>query len=238
MGDVARIDFGRLLAAVEARDEAEAGERGISVDELHAQRERDAQASRDAQEAERVRLHALARAESVVQHVPLTDADQARVLAGRYEETAPLIAVREWLQNPNDTPILVLAGYVGRGKTVAAAWALCQRPGYYFRARSFERLFAHRYGDEHLDKQARVLGAGLVVVDDLGGREDTVEACASYLLDLVDERRTSRTRTLLITNQPQPLFYGLYKDDRLKSRLGQSARWAAAIKGQDLRGAP
>jgi DNA replication protein DnaC len=166
--------------------------------------------------------------------LPITDGDMRAIVFDQLGETEPLAAVRAWLLT--DVPVLVLGGTVGRGKTVAACWAVVTKGGRYMRSRAFERLFAHRYGEEEQAEQERVMRAGLVVVDDIGGREDSAEGLQSYLLDLVDERRHARTRTILITNQPRKKFEELYPDPRLHSRLRQSATWAVT-RGDDLRGA-
>jgi DNA replication protein DnaC len=184
----------------------------------------------DAENVRRLREDAIERARDL----PITDADIRAIVCDELDESfEPLKAVRGWLLT--DVPILVLGGTVGRGKTVAACSAVIKRGGRYMRSRAFERLFAHRYGDEELAEQERVLRAGLVVVDDIGGREDTTEGLGSYLLDLVDERRHARTKTILITNQPRKKFEELYPDPRLHSRLRQSATWAVT-RGDDMRG--
>lgn len=233
---VQRTDFSELFERLrreqEDRTKSEADRLGITVEQLYARREREAEQRRKEEREEQER-QAREDAFAHARKLPITDADMRAIAFGQLEETEPLKAVRAWLET--DVPILVLGGTVGRGKTVAACWAVVDRRGRYMRARSFERLFAHRYGDDELAEQERFLREYLVVVDDIGGREDTAEGLGAYLLDLVDERRSSRTRTILVTNQPRKVFEERYPDPRLHSRLRQSATWAVT-RGDDLRG--
>lgn len=235
MRDPNRLDasafFARMQRECEARDQAEAEQRGISVEQLHARRERELEQRREAEREDRIR-QAREDAHDRARKLPITDADMRAIAFGELDETEPLKAVRAWLET--DVPILVLGGTVGRGKTVAACWAVVAKHGRYMRARAFERLFAHRYGEEELAEQERFMRSPLVVVDDIGGREDTPEGLGAYLLDLVDERRHARTRTILITNQPRKVFEERYPDPRIHSRLKQSATWAIT-RGDDLR---
>jgi DNA replication protein DnaC len=222
----------KLRRETEARDAAECAELGITAEQLEARRDREREQRHAAEHQERTRQ---AREDTMerARNLPITESDIRAIAFDELETTEPLEAVRAWLAT--DVPLLVMAGSVGRGKTVAACWAVVTRNGRYMRARGFERLFAHRYGDEELAEQERVLRAGLVVVDDIGGREDSAEGLGSYLLDLVDERRHVRTKTILITNLPRKLFAERYPDPRLHSRLAQSATWAVT-RGDDLRG--
>ncbi len=226
--------FQRMKREIEARDAAECEALGITADQLQARRDmaRDVMARSSAEaaarEAREERMHR-------ARDLPITDSDVRAIVSGELEETDALKAVREWLATA--VPILILAGTVGRGKTVAACWAVLMHNGLYMRARAFERLFAHRYGEDEQARQDKFMRAGLVVVDDIGGREDSADGMASYLLDLVDERQHARTRTILITNQPRKALEEMYTDRRLHSRLAQSATWAGT-RGDDLRGKP
>ena len=225
----------RMRAECEARDAAEAAAAGISVDQLHARREVEFEGLKRAEVEDRNR-QAREDAFDRYKHLPITDLDMRAIVYDELgAEFEPMKAVREWLAT--DVPILVLGGTVGRGKTVAACWAVVKHGGRYMRAREFERLFAHRYGEYEIQEQHKFMRAALAVVDDIGGREDTAEGLGSYLLDLVDERRHARTRTVLITNQPRKRFEEMYPDPRLHSRLSQSATWRVT-RGDDLRGKP
>ena len=232
MGNATKLGSGTfdIVAAMERRHTERAKELGLTAEEYDQKIEAD-NTRRDAEQAEAaIRCHRDDRLRRIEQ-IPLTDEDQRRIVLDELDDTEPLGAVRRWLDG--NTPILVLGGTVGRGKTVAAGWAVAREGGHYMRARSFERLFSCRYGDE-LEQQTQILRSRLIVVDDIGGREDTAEGLAAYLLDLVDERRSSRTRTILITNQPRKVFEARYPDQRLHSRLKQSAVWVVS-KGGDLR---
>lgn len=170
------------------------------------------------------------RAEAI-RDLPLTEAD-ARMLAGGQErDTESLEAVRKWAEARN-TPVLVLCGSVGRGKTIAAGWLLATHGGRYEGARALQRLFRADFGDQ-LEEQERIMRAGNLVVDDLG-REDDAVRMTSVLLDLVDWRRRRNHRTLLISNLSRKAFRSRYSDERLLSRLRECARWVHD-KGEDMR---
>jgi DNA replication protein DnaC len=178
----------------------------------------------EARRASKKRLDAL--------KLPITSADELALLDGALKDTKTLGFVRSWLTGTK--PWLTLCGSVGRGKTMAAAWALLERGGRYVTAREIERVFAARYGDE-LDLQEKLLSVGLLVIDDVG-RERDAEGMSSALLEVIDQRRKGQ-RTIAITNLDKSAFLERYADHRLQSRLSESGAWGVD-GGTDMRGKP
>jgi DNA replication protein DnaC len=150
---------------------------------------------------------------------------------GSITQTKMVATVRNWLDT--DRPWLTLCGTVGRGKTMAAAWALVERAGRYVPARELERIFAARYGDE-LKEQEALISTRFVVVDDIG-RERDAEGMTTALLELIDQRRRSGRRTIAITNLSKQEFLRRYQDARLHDRLNESATWGVDT-GASMRG--
>ena len=165
--------------------------------------------------------------------MPLSGADEDRILWGAPDETPAHVATRAWVANPSGRPWLVLCGPVGRGKTFAAAHALFAARGRYVGARELERLGMAKFGDEQAQFQQLLDGRGLLVIDDVG-REDDIGRMQSALLDIVDYRRGSGIRTVLITNFAKKAFCDRYSDARLQSRLHECAQWFADA-GDDMR---
>lgn len=130
--------------------------------------------------------------------------------------------VHSWMLDHQGRPVLVLSGTVGRGKTYAAAWALAHADGSYVPANEFVRIFSARFGDDRVE-QSRLMQQSLLVIDDIGreGRANQ-EAMLSALVEVVDARRSSKRRTILITNEDRRRFVERYGDERLVSRLAQS----------------
>jgi hypothetical protein len=154
------------------------------------------------------------------------------LLASKLEDTKFVQAARAWLQDPH--PVLVLSGTVGRGKTLAAAEAALRRDGSaYVRARVAERYSAAKFGDEAREWERLVRCRGVLIFDDVGRERDSAEITAA-LSDVLDDRRGARDRTIICTNLTQKLFEERYNDERLLSRMHESALW---IKdhGPDMR---
>jgi chromosomal replication initiation ATPase DnaA len=166
-------------------------------------------------------------------NLPITATDQRLLLDGKLDpKVKALEAVASWLPSP--VPWLMLLGSTGRGKTLAAGWALVQRGGRYVGARELERVATARYGDE-AELFSKLLETRLLVVDDIGRERDAGNMTAA-LLDLVDERRKRGQKTIAIANIAKAAFLELYADERLLSRLNEPgiAAWIADT-GPDLR---
>lgn len=166
--------------------------------------------------------------------IPITASDERMLIDDALTETRCLRAVREWLESSDPRPWLFLSGTVGRGKTVAASWALIRgnNGSGYISGRELERVFTARYGDE-IKTQESVLNAPTLVVDDIGRERDAASMTAA-LLDVVDYRRSAHDRTIAITNLTRQQFNERYADERLVSRLSECALWITD-KGEDLR---
>jgi DNA replication protein DnaC len=195
-----------------------------------------AAAALEAERAESQRQHA-ARSRVLDLGLPITAADEALLVLDQLSDSigASLPAVREWLADGRRRPWLWLCGPMGRGKTLAACWALMQRStGRLVGARELERLHMTRFGDETVAAYELLCRARmLVVVDDLG-REDTAAKMQSALLDLVDQRRGTGHLTIVTTNLKRDDLVKRYADPRLWSRAEECSQWLDD-RGPDLR---
>lgn len=173
----------------------------------------------------------------------------ARARSEALQDTHAMAIAREWVAS--DAWALLLLGAVGRGKSQAAAWL-------WLRLRHLDLLDAdhhHRLRRGVLWLRARVLqrldwqtraatlsrcaGAYGLVVDELGGED---EKTSEALSDILEQRGDEGRRTVLTSNLEPAAFAARY-GDRLISRLRAggitdkgSARWAAVVRGGDLRG--
>lgn len=154
------------------------------------------------------------------------------IIDGSLERSSAGAAVHCWYQKPRAAPILVLAGTIGRGKTVAAASLIAEVGGRYITAEPLLKLATNSYSE--VAERYRVLSESTPVVVDDVGREERDDRFGIVLLNFLDGRRGGRHRTLLITNLTQEQFLVRYPDERLRSRLRESARWALDL-GPDLR---
>lgn len=163
----------------------------------------------------------------------LTARDVDAVVDARLEETKTLADVRAWISK-SSSPVLVLASGPGRGKTVACAWLLAERGGFYVACEDFVRIAGAKFGAE-ADRFARLRGCATLVLDDVGRESDAdIERMRAALVELVDRRQGERTKTVICTNLPRSAMADRYQDDRLMSRLDQSAIWRTDT-GPDLR---
>lgn len=115
------------------------------------------------------------------------------------KETAAVVAVREW--TPNPTTWLLLAGSVGTGKTVAAAWCLktmadLDRSVAFTRAGELARLSGF---DEGARQLSRLKEVRYLVVDDLG-TECANQWGQSILHELFDHRHEAKLKTIITSN--------------------------------------
>jgi hypothetical protein len=150
--------------------------------------------------------------------------------------------------------ILVIAGPVGTGKTVAA-WQLARRwlievsdgPRSYSgphvaggRAKDLLTHIARTRLDEDLqgalDPLVKAMRCGFLVLDDLGV-ENFTEAQQAYLDEIVNARFEKRNPTVITTNLNRDQFKGRY-GERITSRvLASSNRWVN-MTGPDRRAQP
>jgi len=168
--------------------------------------------------------------------LPITAADERRLVAGELVDTKFLRNVRTWLAT--DRPWIVLSGPVGRGKTIAAGEACARerRKSYYVGARELERIFTARYGDEVEQQRALIECRGVLVIDDVG-RERDAGGMTAALRELVDGRRGRGAKSIAITNLSVEQFQQRYPDERLWSRITECAAWVTD-RGPDMRRKP
>lgn len=143
-------------------------------------------------------------------------------------ETGPLSEVRQWMFT--STTWILLAGGFGVGKSLAAAWALVQRPGGIW-AR------APRLADLAINDKPRYVAirtAPLLVIDELGlNSEGTSGWSIGLVEDLLGERDENDAKTIITTNLNLEMFRKTYRErvwDRV--RVGELIN----CEGPSLRG--
>jgi len=138
----------------------------------------------------------------------------------------------------DDFAILVLAGDVGRGKTVAASWWALQglrekRTPLFVSSARLSRW--DRYNDAEMQ---RLLLASRLVIDDLGEEfNDTKGNFLAVLDETISDRLANERRTVITTNLTVEVFterYGV----RIRDRIKESGRWqnfaGASMRGKQL----
>lgn len=123
------------------------------------------------------------------------------------KESPAIQAVRAFLEPTNTKTMLILAGGVGCGKTVAAAWAIDSRKtGLFVKA---VELVRHGTYDREFWEQ---LGASpLLAIDDLGTEPRDEKGWAAANLDaLLDARYDGARKTILTTNLTADDFKARY----------------------------
>lgn len=161
----------------------------------------------------------------------------------------PTDAIRKaqmwWRGDRKNFPALVMAGDVGQGKTVAAAWcALEWATGYPWNALPSgqnAQPFAWidgpgmrklgEWGEEAQDLLACAATAQLTVIDDAGREGDrrAYEALSDLVMERVDRNRS----TILSSNMKGEMFrarYGIALADRLRARAV-----IVSAKGESMR---
>ena len=167
--------------------------------------------------------------------VTIEDEDLLADDALRDDLGTSLPTVRAWLRDARRQPWLWLVGPTGRGKTLAACWALLAwRAGRLVGGRELERLHMTRFGDATVEAYERVCrDRSLLVIDDVG-REDTAAKMGTALLDIADRRRGSGHLTIVTANVGEETLRKRYPDPRLWSRLAGCSQWCED-RGPDLR---
>jgi DNA replication protein DnaC len=163
--------------------------------------------------------------------IEMPDAMRNAIVAGTLKPTKARDVIAGW-HDLRSSPLLLLTGSTGRGKTIGAMELLSNRGGLYAGAREFARVSKSTWSDDVL-KLERWMQCALLVVDDLGRESDAADMAAA-LLDVIDMRPSLRKRTILITNFDKAAFLARYPDERLRSRLAQFATFVAD-KGDDMR---
>lgn len=169
----------------------------------------------------------------------LTADDAARVVDDACTSTGALDLVQRWLLHVAEARarrelpavrVLVLAGPVGVGKTVAAAWALAREGG---RHAAFDDLavsFASKYSPDRA-KYLRARSMPFLHLDEVLFSPPTDEHRAA-LHDLVHHRQ--RGQLTLITGNFGPPQWDALVDERTQQRLDPMYR-LRAVKGASMR---
>jgi DNA replication protein DnaC len=163
--------------------------------------------------------------------------DRDRLIRDHLGDTPALLHTRAWLATPPATrsPILVLSGPTGRGKTMSAGWVIGVEGGLYYPVEELVRALS----DRRTHRAETLVSARLIVLDDIGREEDSdVDRVRAGLVEIVDRRRSGRFLTLITTNLNGKAFASRYADARLLSRLAQSSRWEADGGPDMRRGSP
>ena len=164
----------------------------------------------------------------------LTDAGLRAVLRrdeGGARAPRALELTRAWMSPASQHPILVLFGGTGVGKTVAAAWALSQRPGHYVEAETLCKESRSHFGGPSPEFW-RYVRSEFLVIDELG-MEHSEDLAAATLHEVVNRRQRLPKRTLLLGNLNRAQWTTRY-DSRTRSRL-QEVGVIRRVDGMDLR---
>jgi DNA replication protein DnaC len=182
--------------------------------------------------------------------VPKVHAEPLELARGLLQ-TPALIAARAWRRS--ESPLVVLAGTVGTGKSLAAAWALwdwwCSTTstnnvtGYQWRHKGRCWIAApHLARLQRWHKDVVALeSAPMLVLDDLGVEAST-DSSADILQSLVTTRFADQLPTVITTNLDGQTFRQRY-GERIVDRVRQcgldengNSRWWIRCAGESLRG--
>ena len=145
-----------------------------------------------------------------------------------------------WANNfPGGTPILLLAGSAGLGKTYVSKCIMRRviergyTAAYYTAYRLFSLFHSDRMG-ESVDLSP-LFEVPLLIIDDLGTEPMTRNVTIEYFFDLLNERYVAGLHTIIVTNLSFLELKQLY-GDRIHSRL-MDVRYSQKIifKGRDVR---
>jgi DNA replication protein DnaC len=195
---------------------------------LIAEREAETRAELAEAEASQLREARMKRLRDARPALDYRDVD--RIVADDMQTTVALVAVRAFVESRK--PLLVLAGGIGVGKTVAAAWWLANRGGEYVRAGRVAAVFRAQFGDE-VKEQGRLREMRHLVIDEVGTEPDA-KVMGACLFELLDDRRWHEQQTILISNLNRADLLQRYDDPRLHSRMHQ-AGVLCETGGPDLR---
>lgn len=203
-------------------------QRAANANDRDWARQQEMQAWLAARDARRQHIESL-------QNMRVTADVRAALIAGKgLTQTKALTAAQAWLGSQSAAkPCLVLAGATGRGKSVAAAWVAAELGGVWLTCQRAARLFGAAFGPQY-EQQNAALDAHTLVVDDVGSEVDDLapRMCAA-LIELLEQRKEARYRTVITTNLAGADFKARYPDVRLMSRLS-GVQWVTA-SGSDLR---
>lgn len=142
--------------------------------------------------------------------------------------TPALAAVQGFVTS--EKQILLLAGEVGLGKSVAAAAGVEMAMGRFVSA--IEIAQANLYDGS----MRKFFSPPLLAVDEVGVEPlDQGGWAEAKLYDVINGRLQANKKTILVTNLPPADFLSRYPDKRLKDRLRAHAD-VALLKGASMRG--
>lgn len=226
-------DFDRMLRSIQAANERKATERGFAS--VEAMIEADDAEEKRARLVERER-QARAHREHVVAAFGgrlRPSIAEALVEGHGLGDTSAVQAARAWLRGSR--PVLVLSGGTGTGKTVAAAWSLCERPSAFqvLRAVRVGAAFERWQNDREEGVDALRLYVPTLLLDDLGQESLDDRRVEPAIEEIFDARQSPRLRTIVTTNLSTEAMRSRYSD-RVISRLAQNAT-VIRVDGADLR---
>lgn len=138
---------------------------------------------------------------------------------------------------PACTPILLISGGIGLGKTYLSKCIMRRvierghTAAFYTAYRLFSLFHQHRLGEDvDLDP---IMEVPLLIIDDIGTEPMTKNVTVEYLFDLLNER--SGLHTIIISNLPFDKIFERY-GERIHSRLmDKNASLKILLKGKDVR---
>lgn len=149
------------------------------------------------------------------------------VVSREFRATRGTMAVDEFLAK-DDMLTLVIAGDIGVGKSVAAAYGMRQRRGRFVSSSALTEMA--RFGDENDARRKAAFATPLLVLDDVGVEKEWV---APLVESLLVERHNQQRRTVLTTNLDVKAFAKHYKG-RVADRIS-SAGMFIPLLGPSLR---
>jgi DNA replication protein DnaC len=170
---------------------------------------------------------------------PMSREDIAMVVSDTLKDAAPLRAVKRWLSaargldTPTDRPMkfLALLGPGGRGKTIAAAWAIAELGGIYISAPEFRRLASSSLWSDR-PRLDELYGCRLLVIDDMGS-ETISDPSTEAIFDIVNARQVEGAVTILTGNLTRQQFTDRYTE-RVTQRIEHQGFFCESA-GPDLR---
>ena len=138
------------------------------------------------------------------------------------DSRASAAGVRKWLSGCKT--FMVLARNPGPGKTVAAGWAVSERPGGAF-VKARDVAWMGQYDHE---ARQRLIRASVLALDDLGAEpEDKGGWGRATIYGIIDSRYDAKARTIITTNLSHRAITERYGQDggRLFRRLREDGEW-------------
>ena len=237
--DDGRVSFADFAALFGKREEIEAEKAGVSLEEYRAQRDAESARAEAEREAVRVEGERDTAAKCLARRLGASVAHARSVVDGKLADSEAVRHVDRWLNAPS--PVIVLCGGVGTGKTTATMLAVWRILGQRVQTSAWEAVPAAMLGRRadpwKQDREAGIeqcdLRAPVFVLDDLGTERTEDARFVEALFSLVDGRQDPKHRTLITTNLARADIRPRY-GDRIADRLNHIGR-AVEIKGASMR---